>query len=120
MKIYDLAQQLTEEQKEDEEDCGTKEIQTKDLSDILFAIEMAAEKLCDIDPDWERCSTVQRGIRAMLHRYYELLLEKMEKSRQLMLHSFLMFSWTTTSAFFSKIKRIWFFFFNYLCNFLYT
>jgi len=51
MKIYDLAQQLTEEQKEDEEDCGTKEIQTKDLSDILFAIEMAAEKLCDIDPD---------------------------------------------------------------------
>jgi len=38
MKIYDLAQQLTEQQKEDEEDRGTKEMQTKDLSDILFAI----------------------------------------------------------------------------------
>ena len=52
-ELYDLAQQLTEQQKEDEdeEDLGTKEKQTKDLTDILSAIDMAAEKLCDIDPD---------------------------------------------------------------------
>ena len=45
----------------------------KDLTDILPAIDMAAEKLCDIDPDWECSSTVKRGIRAMLHPYYEFL-----------------------------------------------
>jgi len=45
---YDLAQQLTEQQKEngDKEDCGTKEMQTKDLSDILSSIDTAAEKFC--------------------------------------------------------------------------
>jgi len=45
---YDLAQQLTEQQKEyeDKEDRGTKEMQTKDLSDVLFSIDMAVEKLC--------------------------------------------------------------------------
>jgi len=50
---YDLAPKLTEQQKEDEdeEDRGTKAMQTKDLTDILSAIDMAAEKLCDIDPD---------------------------------------------------------------------
>jgi len=50
---YDLTQQLTEQQKEDEdeEDRGTKAMQTKDLTDILSAIDMAAEKLCDIDPE---------------------------------------------------------------------
>ena len=34
---YELAQQVTEQQKkdEDEEDCGTKEIQMKDLTDIF-------------------------------------------------------------------------------------
>ena len=50
-ELYDLAQQLTEQQKEDEdeEDRGTKEMQTKDLTDILSATDMAAEKLCDID-----------------------------------------------------------------------
>jgi len=53
VKIYDLAQQLTEQQKEDEneEDRGTKEMQTKELTDILSVIGMAAEMLCDIDPD---------------------------------------------------------------------
>jgi len=53
---------------------------------------MAAEKLCDIDPDWEHSSTVKRGIRAMLHTYYEILQEKKKKSKQLMFHSFLMSS----------------------------
>ena len=44
---YDLAQQLTKQQKEDEDkDRGTKEMQTKDLSDILSSIDTAAEKLC--------------------------------------------------------------------------
>ena len=77
-ELYDLAQQLTEQQKEeeDEEGCGTKEMQTKGLTDILSAIDMAAEKLCDIDPDWERSSIVKRGIKAMLHPYFEILQEK--------------------------------------------
>jgi len=62
-ELYDLAQQLTEQQKEDEdeEERGTKEMQTKDLPDILSAIDMAAEKLCDTDPDWECSSTVKTG-----------------------------------------------------------
>jgi len=77
-ELYDLAQQLTEQQKEDEdeEDCGTKEMQVKDLTDILSSIDMAAEKVCDIDPDWEHSSTVKRGIRAMLHPFYGILQEK--------------------------------------------
>ena len=29
-------------------------MQMKDLTDILSTIDMAAEKLCDIDPDWEQ------------------------------------------------------------------
>jgi hypothetical protein len=67
-ELYDLVQQ----QKEDEdEDRGTQEMQTKDLTDILSAIDMAAEKLCDINTCWECSSTVKRGIRAMLHLYYE-------------------------------------------------
>ena len=59
-ELYDLTQQLTEQQKEDEDekDRGTKEMQTKDLTDILSAIDMTAEKLCDIDPAWERSSRV--------------------------------------------------------------
>ena len=64
---------------EDEEDRGTKEMQTKDLTDILYAVDMAAEKLCDIDPDWERSSAVKRGITAMLHPYCEILQEKTKK-----------------------------------------
>jgi len=36
---------------------------------------MAAENLCDIDPERGRSSTVKRGIRAMLH-HYEILQEK--------------------------------------------
>jgi len=71
--LYELAQQLTEQQKEDR---GTKELQMKNHPDILSAIYMAAEKLCDIDPDLERSSTGKRGIRAMLHPYYEILQEK--------------------------------------------
>ena len=93
-ELYDLAQQLTEQQKEDEdeEDCETKAVQMKDLADILSAIDMGAEKLCDINPEWECSSTVKRGIRAMLHPYYEILQEKQKKSKQLLLHSFLMSS----------------------------
>jgi len=93
-ELYDLVQQLTEQQKEDEdeEDRGTKEMQVKELSDILSATNLAAEKLCDIDPEWERSSTIKRGIRSMLHPYYEILQEKKKKSRQLTLHSFLMSS----------------------------
>ena len=80
---YDLAQQLTEQQKEDEEeeDRGSNEMQTKDLTDILSAIDTAAEKLCDIDPDLRCCCTVKRGIRAMLHPYCEILQEKKKKSK---------------------------------------
>jgi hypothetical protein len=62
---------------EDEEVRGTKEMQMMDLTDILSAIDMAAGKLCDIDPDWERTSTVKRGIRDILHTYYEILLSHM-------------------------------------------
>jgi hypothetical protein len=48
--MKNLAQQLTEERKEDEdEDRGTTEMQTKDLTDILSVIHMVADKLCDID-----------------------------------------------------------------------
>jgi len=53
---------------------------------------MAAVTLCNIDPEWERSPTVKRGIRAMLHPYYEILQEKKKKSKQLTLHSFLMTS----------------------------
>ena len=93
-ELYDLVQQFTEQRKEDddEEDRGTKAMQTKDLTDILSAIDMAAEKLCDIDPDWERSYTVKWGVRAMLHTYYEILQEKKKKSKQLTLKSFLMSS----------------------------
>ena len=83
------AQQLSEQRKEDEddEDRGTKEMQTKDLTDILTAIDMAAEKLCDIDPVWESSSTVKRDIRAILHPY-EILQEKTKKSRHFFLDVF--------------------------------
>ena len=62
-ELYDLAQQLTVQQyeDEDEEDRGTKAMQTKDLTDILSAKDRAAEKLCDIDPDWVSSSTVKKG-----------------------------------------------------------
>ena len=68
-ELYDLAKQLTEQHKEgkDEKDRGVKEMQTKDLTDILSATDMAAEKLCDFDPEWERSSTVKMGIKATLH-----------------------------------------------------
>jgi len=93
-EIYELAQQLTEHLKEDDnrEDRGTKAMQTKDFFDILSATDMSAEKLCDIDPDWERSCTVKRGIRAMLHPYYKVLQEEKKKLKQLTLRSFLMSS----------------------------
>jgi len=42
-ELYDLTQQLTKRQKEDEdeEDRGTKAMQTKDLTDMLSAKDMA-------------------------------------------------------------------------------
>jgi len=46
------------------------------FSDILSVIDMAAEKLCDINPDWERSSRIKRGVRAMLFPYYEIPQER--------------------------------------------
>jgi len=66
-------------------------MQTKDFTDILSSTDMAAEKLCDIDPDWELSSTVKIGIRAMLEPYYDILQEKKKKSKELTLYSFLGF-----------------------------
>jgi hypothetical protein len=40
---------------------------------------MAAGKLCDIDPDWERSSTVKRGVRTILYPDYEIMQEKKKK-----------------------------------------
>ena len=51
-------------------------LQMKDLTDIFYTINMAAEKFCDFDPGWEHSSTVKSGIRAVLHPYYEILQEK--------------------------------------------
>ena len=58
-ELYDLAQQLTEQQKEDEdeEDRGTKEMQVEDLTDILSAIDMAAER--DVIPTLTGNAAVQ-------------------------------------------------------------
>lgn len=41
-ELNDLAQQLTEQQKKDgdKEDCGTKEMQMKDVTDILSVADM--------------------------------------------------------------------------------
>ena len=64
-------------------------MQTKDRPDILSTVDMAAEKLCDADRDWESSSTVKKDIRAMLHPYYEMLQEKKKKSKQLTSHCFL-------------------------------
>jgi hypothetical protein len=82
---------LTKQKKEDEneKDLETKEMQTKYFTDILSSIDVAAEKLCDLDPDWERSSTLKRSTGAMLHPFYEILQEKKKKSKQLTLHSFL-------------------------------
>jgi len=67
-------------------------MQMKEFTDIFSIINMAAENVCDFDPDWGRSSTVKRGIRAMLHPYYEILQEKNKKPKLLTLHSFLMSS----------------------------
>jgi lactam utilization protein B len=59
---------MTKQQNEDEDkqDRRIKEMMMKDLTDILSTIDMAAEKLCDINPDGEHSSAVKRSIRAML------------------------------------------------------
>ena len=64
-------------------------MQTKDLTDILSVIHLAAGKLCDTDPEWERSFTVKRGLRAMLYPHYKVLQEKKKKLKLLTLHSFL-------------------------------
>jgi hypothetical protein len=51
---------------------------------------MAAENLCDIDPEWERSCTVKSGIRAMLHPYHEILQEKKKKIKAVDITSFLL------------------------------
>jgi hypothetical protein len=56
-------------------------MQTKDITDILSAIDMAAEKLFDVDPYREHSSTVKGVIRSMLHPFYEVLQEKKKKSK---------------------------------------
>ena len=56
-----------------------QKMQKNYLTDILSSIEMAAEKLRDIDPDSKRSSTVKRSIRDVLYHYYEILEEKMTK-----------------------------------------
>jgi hypothetical protein len=66
-------------------------MQTKGITDILSSTDIAAEKLCDIDPDWECSSTVKRGTRAILH-HYEIQHEKKKKSKQLTSNSFYMSS----------------------------
>jgi len=83
-------------------------MQTKDLTDILSAVDVAAGKLCVcyIDPEWERSSTVKRSIKAMLHPYYEILQEKKKKSKQLMLNSFLMSSEPRPGPSSTKLKVI--------------
>jgi len=55
-----LTQQLTEQQKEDEDekDRGTKAMQTKDITHILPAIDKVAEKLRYVDHNWE-CSSFE-------------------------------------------------------------
>ena len=67
---------------------------------------MAAEKLCDIDHEWEHSCTVKRGIRAMLHLYYEILQEKKKgkKIKTIDVMFFLDVFWNMALAFFSKIK----------------
>jgi hypothetical protein len=63
-------------------------MQIKYLTDVLSGIDMTAEMLCDIDPDWERSSIVKRGIRAMLNPCYEILQEKAKTSEQFTSNSF--------------------------------
>ena len=91
-ELYDLAQKLTEQQKEDEdeENRGTKEMQMKELTDTLSAIDMVAEKLYQPGLGMQLYS--KKGHKSHVAPYYEILLEKKIKSKQLMLHSFLMSS----------------------------
>jgi len=121
-ELYDLAQQLTEQQKEDEDevDCGTKEMQTKDLTDILSVIDMAAEKLCDINPELG----TQLYSKKLCKSHAAPLLwnpARKEKIKTVDVTFFLDVFWTVAWAFFRKIKSdLIDTFFNYLCNFLYT
>jgi hypothetical protein len=65
-------------------------MRTKNLTDILSTVDMAAEKVFDVDPDWERSSTVHNGIRYILHPYYETMEDKRKTLKRLTLHPFLM------------------------------
>ena len=71
---------MTEQQKEDEDekDCGTKEMQMRQPTDILSTIDMAAEKLCDVDTDRERSSTVRREKEPC----YTLIMKSCKKRRK--------------------------------------
>ena len=71
---------MTEQQKEDEDekDCGTKEMQMRQPTDILSTIDMAAEKLCDVDTDCERSSTVRRAKEPC----YTLIMKSCKKRRK--------------------------------------
>ena len=60
---------------------------------------MAAEKLRDIDPDWECSSTVKRGIIDVLQPYYEILHKRRKNYKELILHFFLMSSETWPEPF---------------------
>jgi hypothetical protein len=64
-------------------------MQTKDLTGILSAIGTAGGELCAIDRDWKRSSAVNRGKRAMLHSYYEIMQEQKDDAKQLTSHYFL-------------------------------
>jgi hypothetical protein len=82
-ELHALAQQLTEQQKEEEdEDRCTKEMQTKDLTDILSTIHTAAEKLCDIIPDRERSSRVKKRHKSQATLYYEIP-QEMKKNQNI-------------------------------------
>ncbi|GJQ80617.1 hypothetical protein Trydic_g9203 [Trypoxylus dichotomus] len=69
-ELEELTQKLTGQQVEQqhniEDESVIKPMQTKDLQDLHAAIDNVAHQLCDIGPDWERNSTVTRGITAML------------------------------------------------------
>jgi hypothetical protein len=78
-ELYELTEQQKED--EDEDNRGNKEMQKKDLTDILSTIDMAAEKLCDNDPEWKHSCTVKWGIKAILQSYYETLQEKKKKAK---------------------------------------
>lgn len=84
-ELEELAHNLTEQQKdqkdENERETAIKRMKTNDLQDILATIDNATQKLCDIDPDWERSSTVKKDINAILCPYYEILQQTKKKCK---------------------------------------